>query len=253
VAQRFLRALGTDARRVRDVPAQDILAAQDALGEGVRTTWAWRPAIDGLALTGRPIDAIAAGAAAGIPLLAQHCVDECRLYQLADPGSAEQAERVLDDYFGPAGRDEILAAYAAHTADAEQLRVDVMTDERYAVPTTRLADAQSAHAPVWRSRFDGPLEGGARAVHGSDSAAVWAGGAGAAGEMHDAWGAFVAGGAPAAPTLPAWPEYSPARRPTMIFDGRGSRVEDDPDAARRAPWDGRDWTSGTWFALDGIA
>ena len=34
-----------------------------------------------------------------------------------------------------------------------------MTDERYVVRTERLADAHAAHAPVWRSRYDGPYTG----------------------------------------------------------------------------------------------
>ena len=39
------------------------------------------------------------------------------------------------------------------------LRVAIMTDERYIVRTGRYADAQSVHAPVWRSRYDGPYTG----------------------------------------------------------------------------------------------
>lgn len=109
------------------------------------------PVLDGLALTVRPLDAIEAGAAAGIPLLVQTCVNECALYQLLDPDAAEQADRVLEEYFGTAARDRILAAYIAArpelAQDPIQLRVDLMTDERYGIPSTRLADAQSAHAP----------------------------------------------------------------------------------------------------------
>src|SRR5690606_6519406 len=51
VARRFLRELGTDAERLRDVPAPDLLQAQFAVAQGSRATWLWRPAIDGLALT----------------------------------------------------------------------------------------------------------------------------------------------------------------------------------------------------------
>ena len=35
----------------------------------------------------------------------------------------------------------------------------IMTDERYIVRTGRLAAAQAKHAPVWRSRYDGPYTG----------------------------------------------------------------------------------------------
>ena len=107
------------------------------------------------------------------------------IYQLANRDTADQADRVLESYFGAAGRDEILEANAAsnpelYAEDKTQLRLDVMTDERYAIPDTRLADAQSAHAPVWRSRFDGPISGlpkqiapsGALPASGCTSAAV---------------------------------------------------------------------------------
>jgi para-nitrobenzyl esterase len=266
VTRRFGKELGASGERLREVPAQDVLAAQLAFADWIRAVWVWRPAVDGLALDRRPIDAIAAGNAAGIPLLAEHCVDECSLYQLMAPDSADRADQVLESYFGPAGRDDILAAYAAArpegAEDRRQLRIDIMTDERYALPTTRLADAQSAHAPVWRSRYDGPLTGlpvqiapgGTRpAFHGSDTPLVWNGGPGLADLLHNAWGGFVTTGHPSPPAgLPQWPEYTLDQRFTMIFAADGSRVEPDPDAARRTPWDGRDWQPGPWYQVDGL-
>ena len=55
----------------------------------------------------------------------------------------------------------MLAAYADAfpDLDADALRTIVMTDERYVVRTEQLATAQAAHAPVWRSRYDGPYTG----------------------------------------------------------------------------------------------
>lgn len=245
LSARFFRELGTDAGRVREVAAAEIVAAQNAVGSGVRATWLWRPAIDGLALTTRPLDAIAAGAAKGVPLLAQVCVNECFLYQLAVPDAADQADRVLEEYFGPAARDEILAAYATLTADPRQLRIDVMTDERYAVPTRRLADAQSAHAPVWSSRYDGPLpgmpSGPLPAFHGTDALAIWSD----TGRLHEAWGTFITTGTP----RPDWPRHSPSLRPTMLFSTTGAQLAHGPDETRHAAWDGRDWQSGTWWSF----
>jgi para-nitrobenzyl esterase len=265
VARRFFRELGTGPERIRDVPVADILAAQSRIGEGTRSTWVWRPMIDGTALTARPVDAIAAGAAAGIPLLAQHCVEECALYQLGDPDTADQADAVLESYFGAAGRDEILAAYERArpdlAADPVRLRVAVMSDERYAIPTTRLADAQAAHAPVWRSRYDGPLTGlpaalvpggTAPAFHGTDGLGIWRGRSGLGKRMHDAWGAFAVTGVPAADGLPDWRGYTPAERATMLFRTNDPHVAADPDAAQRAVWDGRQWLPGTWWEFEGI-
>ena len=267
VADRYLKELGVAglgaAEKLREIPAADLLQAQTAIGEGLRTTWVWRPAIDQLALTGRPVEVIAAGAAAGIPLLAQHCVSECLLYQFGEPSSAAQADRVLAEYFGPDGRDEMLAAYAAAAPDLDptSLRVDIMTDDRYAVPSTLVADAQSAHAPVWRSRYDGPLTGlptqfvpGGElpAVHGTDGPGVWNGGQGVQAELHAAFGAFVSNGSPAASELPEWPGYTVPERSTMIFRTGATRVEHDPDAARRTAWQGREWKSGIWYQIEGV-
>jgi para-nitrobenzyl esterase len=67
VADRFFRELGTGPERVRDVSAGDILAAQSAIRDGAQATWLWRPAIDGAALPGRPLHAIARGRGGGRP------------------------------------------------------------------------------------------------------------------------------------------------------------------------------------------
>jgi para-nitrobenzyl esterase len=266
VARRFFHDLGTGPERIRDVGAAEILAVQSAFGN--KTVWAWRPMIDGSALTDRPVNAIARGAAAGIPLLAQHCVEECLLYQFMSPDAADQAGPVLAGYFGPEGRDEIIAAYEKArpdlAADLTRLGVEIMTDERYAIPTTRLADAQSVHAPVWRSRYDGPLTGlpenlvpggSAPAVHGTDGMPIWNGRDGLGGLLHQAWGNFVRTGSPAAGSaasaegLPDWPRYDPASRQTMIFHADGPHVVAGPNAAQYAAWDGRDWQPGTWWPL----
>ena len=268
LTRRFRAELGTSL--LRQVPADEILAAQNAIATGITGAWVWRPSIDGTALTRRPIDAIAGGAAQGIPLLAQTCGNEAALYQLAAPDAASQADRVLEDYFGAHTRDRILATYAksrpALADDPISLRVAVMTDERYGIPSTRVAEAHSGHAPVWRSRYDGPLTGLPdplpgqcepfaellRASHGSDGTGIWQGGHGISGLLHGIWGSFADGGVPRADGLPGWPGYNPVRRATMIIDPAGSHVSDDPRAPEREAWDGLDWTPGTWWRFDGL-
>jgi para-nitrobenzyl esterase len=284
VARRFFHDLGAGPERIRDVSAAEILAVQSVLG--TKSVWVWRPMIDGSALTERPVSAIARGAAAGIPLLAQHCVEECLLYQFMSPDAAEQAGPVLAAYFGAEGRDEIFAAYEKArpdlAADPTRLGVEIMTDERYVIPTTRLADAQAAHAPVWRSRYDGPLTGlpeavvpggSAPAVHGTDGMPIWNGRDGLGGLLHRAWGNFVRTGSPvaagaplaagapgsagssavgdtaSAEGLPDWPRYDPAARQTMVFHADGPHAVADPNAAQYAAWDGRDWQPGTWWPI----
>ena len=155
-----------------------------------------------------------------MPLLLQTCARETALYQLMDPRAAAQADRVLAGYFGRERAAAMLASYAAAypELDETELRgVTVMTDERYVVRTERLADAHAAHAPVWRSRYDGPYTGMEddpdpefaryahllHGAHGSDGAGIWQGGDGPAAALHAAWGAFAATGDP------GWPRYAP--------------------------------------------
>ncbi len=139
---RLLRELGTTARQLRSVPAVDILNAQLNVAAMPRSTWIWRPSVDGVALTGNPVTAIAAGSAAGVPLLLQTCARECALYALLGPDGPAQADRVLAGYFGQATAAQLLAAYADAFPDlgADALRTIVMTDERYVVRTEQLAD-----------------------------------------------------------------------------------------------------------------
>ena len=47
IAKRFFGVLGTTPERVRSVPAADFLAAQLAVAEPPRSTWLWRPSVDG--------------------------------------------------------------------------------------------------------------------------------------------------------------------------------------------------------------
>ena len=261
LAARFFRELGTTPAKVRGVPATDILNAQMAIATPPRSSWIWRPSVDGAALTGHPLAAIDAGAAAGIPLLAQTCARECVLYQLMAPDAAKQADRVLAGYFGDRAAAALLAARAAASPDLSDtaLRVAVMSDERYNVRVGRLADAQSRHAPVYRSRYDGPYTGFPdpdspeyaqfaefmpllAGAHGGDGAAIWQGGEGLSGRLHDAWGAFVTTGDP------GWARYTTDDRKAMIFDPAGPHVAADPFASVREAWAGLDWQPGTWWS-----
>ena len=260
LARRFFAELGAGPGRIRDVPAADILAAQLDIATPPRSAWIWRPSVDGVALTDHPLRAIEAGAAAGIPLLAQTCAAECAFYAMLAPDAAEQADRVLAWYFGERAKDTMLAAYATANPglDGTALRVAIMTDERYVVRTGRIADAQSAHAPVWRSRYDGPYTGFpdgpefapyadvVYAAHGGDGNGIWLGGDGLSGWLHDAWGAFATSGDP------GWSPYTTMYRSTLIFDPAGPYVAADPFAAVRAAWHGLDWRPGAWWRYDGV-
>ena len=259
---RFLRELGTTSQRLRAVPAADILAAQLAVAAPPQSTWIWRASVDGVALTRNPLDAIAGGSAAGVPLLLQTCARETALYHVMNPAITEHTERVLTGYFGAGRAAAMLASYAANYPDLDETerRVRLMSDERYVVRTGRLADAQAAHAPVWRSRYDGPYIGieddpefaqyasllvGA---HAADGVGIFKGGDGLSAALHDAWAAFITTGDP------GWTRYTPEdARQAMVFTPDGPQERPDPFAHARETWSGLDWQPGPWWAVDGVS
>lgn len=53
------------------------------------------------------------------------------------------------------------------------------------------------------------------------------------------------------PALPTWPRYDSALRTTMLISQDGHRVERDPRGAQRRLWQGREWSSGTWWSIEG--
>jgi para-nitrobenzyl esterase len=273
VRRLLLRELGLPgdaggARLLPQVPAAEIAAAQDAIATGGPGTWVWRPVLGGSGIPVLPLAAIAAGAAAGIPLLIGHNGSEGATYQLLDPSAAQQAPRVLAGVFGPAEARVMLDAYAAVYPDLDQtgIGVAVLSAERYGIPTHRLALAASAHAPVWRYRYDGcppGMPGVLAGGHGMDALAVWGADGfadlAAAGDeqarlclaMSGAWAAFARGAAPAAGLLPAWPQYSAGDELTMILDSE-PRAEGHPRQAESRLWAGRAWASETWWELPGL-
>lgn len=263
LADRLLRLLDIDEptpERLAAVPTSDVLAAQWEISSGVQATWTWRPLVDGQVLPSTPTQLLARGAARGIDLVAGTTLNEAAGYDLAVPTAADQVDRVLDEVFGSRGR-EVLAAYRASRPGAgeREVRRAIMTDERYAVPTRRVLDAQSRHARVWSYRFDAPSPGlppEQWALHGADVPLVWDVGLdgtdpdvrGLATTMRESWLRFIAGGEPAAASLPTWPRYRSGRRTTVHFD-LPLWVEDDA-CGPAALWEDAQWIPGTWWPLD---
>jgi para-nitrobenzyl esterase len=263
LAARFVQLLdlpGGDIRRIRDVPVEQIVAAQYALGSGPRAIWIWRATVDGGVLPLRPTRALAAGRAAGIPLIAGTTDNEAGAYVKADPSADAFAAEVLQQAF--AHRSVAVAqAYADHYPDLTetQRRHVFMADERYGAPTLRVLDAQSHHAPVWSFRFKGPTERQPRNdwyFHGSD--VPYAFGLAASEDpsidalsegMQAALASFRRAGIPHAQQLPDWPNYERVGRATMVFDTPSRVVTDGANPLYRLVWADHDWTPTTWWPL----
>jgi para-nitrobenzyl esterase len=278
-----------------DAAVEDLLVAQtavairaltggDGVGEGAppgrrgilggsALALPFQPVVDGGALPARPLDAIGAGAAADVALIAGTNADEFTLFSsligdgsLTDDhllarvakalGAAEDEARIVIDVYRAARPD----------ATADDLWVAFATDWVFRIPCLRLLDAQAAHQPdTWGYRFSWPstaFGGRLRAGHAVEIPFVFDivdhptnalvlgevddGARMVAAAMSAAWLAFAHDGDPSgtgpdgtghpfATPAPAWPRWDPERRAVLVLDDPVS-VVDDPAADERALW-----------------
>ncbi|CCH31283.1 carboxylesterase/lipase family protein [Actinosynnema sp. NPDC047251] len=267
VAHRLAGVLGVPATReaLAAVPLDRLTAAAQELrgqvtpdpaewGEVALNVMPFEPVVDGDLLPVPPIEAIAAGAGAGVDVLVGTNRDEFRFFTVPTGMQGLIGEPLLLATAARYGLDpqEALAAYRAEDADASagDIMADLSTDWFYRLPAIRLAEARAGatgrthvYEFAWRPpTFDGRLG----ACHSleipfvfdnlADPAVAPLLGDGPpqdlADTVHAAWVSFVTTGDP------GWPEYDTARRATMVFD-TPSTVVDDPRPHARALWDGK--------------
>jgi para-nitrobenzyl esterase len=276
-ADALLRELGTTPARAMEVlaeaPAAAILEAQQraslALGLA-HGTLPWQPAVDGRVVPRQPLDAIAAGEAKGIPILAGTNRDEWKLFTIFDSKTRRMGEdalrrrlaRILPELDGD-GREWGQRAFDLYrtaregAAAAGPLEVweAFQADRIFRYPATRLAELQAAHEPrTYKYLFDWTPRLGRRrigACHAIEIPFVFgtlrhpllrvllgaSGGAEALSRsMRDAWLAFARGGEPAAAGLEAWQPYEAGKRATMILGPR-SRLQGAPAEEARRFWE----------------
>lgn len=216
---------------------------------------AFRPVLDGELVPLDPVAAIADGSAADVALLTGTTSEEWRLFAMMAAGPADDADLqrrvglLVDD------PDAAIAAYRDELGDLSLADLDgaVLTDFIFRIPTVRLADAQSSHAPTyqylwdWKSGAFGGLIGAAHAIEipfvfdlVEDQRLHVFVGADAPRELahatNQAWISFARDGVPAADGLPSWPTVgAEATRPVMVLDTE-SRLADDPGAITRRYW-----------------
>jgi para-nitrobenzyl esterase len=257
VATRMLDSLDVrpgDLETLQALPVGEILAAKPDLSDEADTgitALAWQPVIDADVLAGSPIEVVAAGSAAQVPLLTGTNQHEITLFQILDPSLAELDDSAIVGRLHALVRDpaDLLRSYRRVTPDvpAKELWSMLATDGVFRIPAVRLAEAQSRHGRVWMYRFawETPVFGGRlRSTHaleipfvfdtlaqpgadkltgnGPERAAI-------ATAMHQAWIRFARTGDP------GWPAYETPRRATIRFD-RDIEVLDDPDGTQREAW-----------------
>jgi para-nitrobenzyl esterase len=274
IAGYMLEAVGVaagDTQALLAVTSEQWLEAQVALTTELQTTrnaekfgevagaaMPFQPTYGTAVLPQRPIDAIAAGAAADVAILVGTTMEESLVFvvAMAEMFNDVMVTMTMDAVFAGQG-ETALAQYRSTRPDAapHEIVAAVETDRMFRVPAVRLADAQSAHNPnVWMYRFDwrtptlGGIFGACHALElayvfhtlDSDLAAAFNGPdapRSLADAMHGAWVHFATHGAPGHSGLPEWPRYTATDRPTMSFDVQPGLLRQ-PNEAELALWDG---------------
>lgn len=245
----FLVSSGLTAAMLKTAPAAALIAAQEHFIHETPIHFPLRPELDPTFLPRSPLDAMRSGNSRGKRLLLGTNRDESALFigpnPAHDPTSHDLGNLTLEQ-FAP-----LEAKYAELYPDLspELRRIRSLTAEEYWIPSLRVADAHltgGGEAFVYRYDFSEPTGRYAnRAFHSSELRFVWdrlpASATPAdhtfANTLHTAWASFIRGETPAAAGLPPWPAYNTTTRPTMLLDTT-SRVENNPQAAELAVWEG---------------
>jgi len=274
VTDGFLDALGlspASADALLSVPVAEVLRAQAAVETRVQTdagrtdgpaigALTFQPVVDGAVLPHPPMEAISAGSAAGVHLVAGTTADEWNLFHLRErmTGSLteDRARRRLARLVGDDRVDDVVDVYRTVRPglDPDGLICAVMTDHVFRQPAIRLAEAQLPHGPrVSMYRFDlasTAMDGVLGACHAIEvpfafdnvhrrGVDLLIGGIdddvrSLADRMARAWAGAAQDGSPVHDDL-EWPAYDLDRRLTCVLD-RQPRVEADPDGPIRALW-----------------
>ena len=257
-----LRELGLEpatARRLRDVPAVDLLAAQERAAAASGEPIPFQVVVDGMLLPRRPLDALAEGAARDVPLLIGTAHDEYDAFAMEpDAGPLAAARSALVE---PERLARAQAAYRRLLPEwsEDELRRHVLTAADWWLPAIRFAEAaEHAGGRAWMYRLDwrlAPRGQGFGAPHALDLPVLSPGDveyeqvtlaaarrdpaalAPVLDALREALARFVREGDPGGAD---WPAYEPARRATRLFDDRCTTVED-PDGELRRAWD---WSTG---------
>ena len=244
----------------------ELVAAQDSVIDefGGAAGMPFRPIVDRELLRVHPDTAIAAGATAGLDVLAGTNRDEFRLFTFAQPEipslDDEGLGRLLDGYLDEAdmsveARSVIDCFRRACENEGLGIRPRdlfeaIGTDLVFRIPTLRLL---AAHARIggrafsyrfdWESPFAQGALGACHALElpfvfgtlDNPIVAFFSGSGDAAStlseEMQSAWAEFARCGRPAG-SDDDWPQYDLSRRMTRIFGGRSAVVSGPGEAER---------------------
>ncbi|GLV55095.1 carboxylesterase [Dictyobacter sp. S3.2.2.5] len=254
-ARAFLEQLGlreNQLAELENLPVDKILEAQQLSIRNMRGA----PVIDGHLVPGKPLDQIASGSAAQVPLLIGTNRDEARLFTFMSGRQPTVNQQEQEHLFGSRAL-EVFATYLQARDDHSEANawMDIVTDRVFRIPALRLAEKQLPHAPaIWMYRFDWPspaFGGRLGACHALEIPFVWhslhielsqlfieesPAASPIADTMHAVWTAFIRDGNPQTDALPDWPRYQLDERLTMLFNEQ-QQLAYDPQGAERQYWD----------------
>jgi len=250
------------------VPADELVAATQALqnrrSNPGELPLPFLPVVDGAYVPRDPLEAVADGEAASVPLLIGTTRDELTLFALGDPRLANIDDEGLHRWMGRAApgfdTDRLVTTYRevraarGESVVPRDLWVAMGSDLVFRWPSLRTAAAQRPHQPrtfVYLFTWETPAFGGELgschaleipfvfgALHRPLIAAFAGGGPAAEAlseRMHHAWLAFARTGDPSHPGIGSWPAWDDDRRATMVFGPDGG-VVDGPRDAELAVW-----------------
>ena len=255
--RRFLANAGVspgDMDKLQTLPVQTLIKAQLASGGLIS------PCIDGVTLLQRPVDALAQGMSANVPIIIGTTRDEGRTMHagnLTQIKEMDQAtlEASMSKIFGKhAG--VLIQRYKRSWPDASpgQLFILIEAGSFMRRDSWDLAEARLKHggAPVYMYMIEwesGAFNGQLLAGHGlcapltmanTETSGPWTADYPSSRivsrTMSEAWIAFIRSGDPNAKGCVSWPAYDAASRETMLFDV-ASRAVKEPYGERKN-WDG---------------
>lgn len=265
VAERMAEHFGSYEAMV-EAPAGEVLAAQRKIAGGMQFApdgplLPFQPVVDGVVLPIHPLDAVAAGAAAEVDLLAGTNAHEFTLFTVAFPVDSVTNEDLEQKVAQVAGgrASEVIDAYRRIDPEATpaDLLVAISTDLVFRLPCEALLAAHDGAAVRGSTRsyiftYESPaLDGRLRSTHALEIPFVFGmidhpGNELFVGPIDDdtralgdicaqAWTSFAATGVPSADDAPGWPEWDAGRRATFEL-GLSRQVLDDPGAGTRLAW-----------------
>jgi para-nitrobenzyl esterase len=211
----------------------------DRWGPAAHRSILFAPVVDGDVLPTTPWQALAAGGARDVALLAGHTRDEQRLFTamagVLGQVTPAQAAAALE-VFAPAPDGARRYREAYPEAGPERLYELVHSDWLFRMPTVHLADAHQGRVHLYELTWPAPAMGGALgACHGLDVPLVLGNltsgrpallfgdepgrdAVALSARMRAAWSAFATHGDP------GWPAYEPGERLTQVFDVPGAVI-----------------------------